>query len=299
MVETDPEAEEAYVPVPPPTVSDNCGEVTYVNDYNDTADASDYYPVGTTTVTWTATDEVGLTTNCSHTVTVTAAPTLHVKIELAPTVVGSLTRCIVFELWNCTAPPVMTEVAAELTFTDGVAEQDVPIPAGSYDCVVARDPLHTLSRTLTGLEPAGSLYVADFVAAGKPLLGGNLNDDGWIDILDFGHYVVLWSTLYGTGDTDCDTPAPHADINGDGLVTTIDFTFISIHFLSQAEPGCCGLYRAQSQAPVTAIPVADLEKHGLSRLRTADLNRDGWLDAQDIAAFLRGARPPQPSEVSL
>ena len=49
----------------------NCSPpITLVNDYNSTDDASDVYPVGTTTVTWTATDSNNNTATCSFDVTV-------------------------------------------------------------------------------------------------------------------------------------------------------------------------------------------------------------------------------------
>ncbi len=57
----DPGQCDAAVTVAGPTTSDNCGVATVVNDYNGTADASDTYPVGTTTVTWTVTDIHGNT----------------------------------------------------------------------------------------------------------------------------------------------------------------------------------------------------------------------------------------------
>ena len=41
-----------------------------VNDYNGTDDASDFYPVGTTTVTWTITDAAGNSAQCTMDVTV-------------------------------------------------------------------------------------------------------------------------------------------------------------------------------------------------------------------------------------
>jgi hypothetical protein len=53
------------------TATDNCSISSVLNDYNGTADASDFYPVGTTTVTWTATDASGNTTSCTMDVTVT------------------------------------------------------------------------------------------------------------------------------------------------------------------------------------------------------------------------------------
>jgi hypothetical protein len=41
----------AAVTVVAPVTADNCGVASVVNDFNGTADASDTYPVGTTTVT--------------------------------------------------------------------------------------------------------------------------------------------------------------------------------------------------------------------------------------------------------
>ncbi len=54
-----------------------CGVTSIVNDYNGTDDASGTYPVGSTTVNWTATYSTGDTATCSHVVTVndTEVPT--------------------------------------------------------------------------------------------------------------------------------------------------------------------------------------------------------------------------------
>ena len=51
--------------------------------------------------------------------------------------------------------------------------------------------------------------VADFVTAGKSLEGGNLNDDEYIDILDFGLFANQFGVDYGTPDTTCATLSPH------------------------------------------------------------------------------------------
>ncbi len=64
----------AFVTLPVPTVDDLCPGVTLTNDYNGTADASDEYPVGTTTVTWTATDAAGNSSTCSVDVVVDNIP---------------------------------------------------------------------------------------------------------------------------------------------------------------------------------------------------------------------------------
>jgi gliding motility-associated-like protein len=69
-VNNDPTLCGANVTVAQPTFVENCSTVTLVNSFNQTADASGYYPVGTTTVIWTATDACGNSSTCSMTVTV-------------------------------------------------------------------------------------------------------------------------------------------------------------------------------------------------------------------------------------
>jgi len=71
---TDPDECTAYVTVDPPVVEDPCDEIVFVSNnspygINDT-NASGTYPVGTTTITWTFTDESGNTRQCTNTVTV-------------------------------------------------------------------------------------------------------------------------------------------------------------------------------------------------------------------------------------
>src|SRR5690606_24552411 len=61
----------ATVTIPVPATNDACGTVTLVNDFTGVADASAQYPLGVTTVTYTATDECGNETECTFTVNVT------------------------------------------------------------------------------------------------------------------------------------------------------------------------------------------------------------------------------------
>ncbi len=62
---------EALVSIAAPVSDDNCGVASVVNDYNGSADATDVYPVGSTTVTWTVTDLAGNTATCAQTIVVT------------------------------------------------------------------------------------------------------------------------------------------------------------------------------------------------------------------------------------
>jgi len=60
----------AAVTVPQPTPGGSYPGSSIVNDYNNTSNASDTYPLGNTTVTFTLTDMVGTTASCSMTVSV-------------------------------------------------------------------------------------------------------------------------------------------------------------------------------------------------------------------------------------
>lgn len=67
IVEVESDVEETDVIVDKPTVINGvCNIISVVNDYNNTDDASDIYPVGTTSVVWTITDVVGNVTHCKQ-----------------------------------------------------------------------------------------------------------------------------------------------------------------------------------------------------------------------------------------
>lgn len=185
-----------------------------------------------------------------------------------------------------------------IEFTDGLAEDvTVLVTCGTYDCITARDRLHSLRRTDEAFGMVGTQYVADFTAdpdtGGDWLIAGNLNGDEYIDILDFGVFSANFGDAFPV-DTDCDTLPPHADITGDGTVDTADFTFIQFNFLETDEADCCTLGPGpggSGDGPVTSITVQELIRRGLGDLAVGDLNEDGVLDEADMAAFLDGKRP--------
>ncbi len=65
---------ETLLTIPVPIFGEDytdCQETTMmINDYNGTSNASDIYPVGTTTIVWTATDPSGNTATCEQTITI-------------------------------------------------------------------------------------------------------------------------------------------------------------------------------------------------------------------------------------
>jgi hypothetical protein len=60
----------AHVNPGTPTASDNCGSPTVSGSRSDGRPLSDTYPLGTTTITWTATDSSGNHSSCTQTITV-------------------------------------------------------------------------------------------------------------------------------------------------------------------------------------------------------------------------------------
>ncbi|RYD57597.1 MAG: choice-of-anchor D domain-containing protein [Sphingobacteriales bacterium] len=60
-----------FVTVPAPATGDNCGVASVTNSYNNTANASDEYPVGITQVIWTVVDVNNNVERCTMTVTIT------------------------------------------------------------------------------------------------------------------------------------------------------------------------------------------------------------------------------------
>lgn len=306
----------AYVSWDAAVVSDVCCDaiaVEYEIDLDDdavvdeTITATNYtFPGGTHRVTIVATDGCDNYSTCDFTVTVSDYSQLVIDIDLQ-SVFTSFDRCITFDLRGVggTADATVSEV---ISFTAGQlpAPVTVLVPCGDYDCLLVSDHLHTLKRNAADFALAGTKWSASVIGIDS-LLGGNLNGDlygGYIDILDFGIFVGEFGNNYGTPNTTCATPAPHADISGDGLVTTADFTFISGNFLEQNEscpvflnPGAKPATSLQDAGPITRITVSDLVRLGMGDLAVADLNHDGWLDGLDIAAFLDGARPTRSRQI--
>jgi hypothetical protein len=281
-----------------PVATDNCtvAAVTYTRSDSTMMSPktlADPFPTGVTTVTWTATDSCGNSSSANQTVTVNAVNNVDTVVELEGVSAGPFTRCITFTLTGagCTGP---VTVDVPVTFTAGTGSASFQVPCGLYSCITAKDRLHTLRSTdQNNFGISGVRYASDFTGADK-LLGGNLNGDYYIDILDFGVLVGQYGTNPGA-NTTCSTSAPHADISGDGTVGSGDYTYIQQHFLALNEADCCSNV-LRLAPPVERISVRELRATGRADLAKADLNADGWLDAQDMAWFAAHGGLPKASD---
>ncbi len=253
------------------------------------------FPTGLSSFDCRATDDCGHEGSCRWSVQVDQLNAVQMSIELSPAVTpGPLQRCIEFDFYptSCAGTPVSVSETIEfgLPFNlPGRADYlNVKIPAGRYSCVTARDPLHSL-RSTSSLVISGGAYQATFEGdpslGGNWLVGGNLNGDGVIDLLDVEVFDAKRDTTE-PADTPCGTAGPHGDINGDGRVNSLDLSFINNHFGRSDAAGCCEVgSTAVAEGPLLDVAVGDLQSLGLDTLATLDFNRDGRLALIDLAMW--------------
>lgn len=227
----------------------------------------------------------------------------------------TIKRCIDFVFFDC-ANNVQESASVEMEFSIVATSVDddppcaainfqpitatalINLPTGNWNCAIARDRLHTLARkaTLTG---GGSSYTAAFTGTQR-LPGGNLNNDPYIDILDFGAWAGQYLRTYASSDTNCGTSPIHGDVNGDRLVDAADFSFVSINYLKASDDSCCptfvvpggGVAGARPRSrPVTSISVNELRQLGMGEMAAGDVNNDGILNGSDVADVMMGQMP--------
>jgi hypothetical protein len=254
---------------------DSCGNpavVSFAITYPDNSTGSSWpaggvFPIGVSTIAYTATDDVGQDTTASVTVTVANYQLLDVDVSLAGAITGNASRTIRVSAGSSVQ-------VFEVPMTAGVGGIDgiqVPV-AADYNCLLVKDPQHSLSKSAAA-SVAGVRY-----SAAAALKQGDSNGDDLVDILDFGLFV---------GDFGAEpTGRGISNFNADAVVNNADFSFIALNFVTRGET--CGSFTPPGQ-PITRISVKELRRRGLGELVQADFNRDGWVDTRDIAIYMQGA----------
>jgi T5SS/PEP-CTERM-associated repeat protein len=306
------------------SLSDNCDDDVDLECTADlgagtvTVESGDVFPLGTTTVTCTATDDAGNTSTCSFNVEVTNTTTITVDLELAYATPGtSFTRCITFWVYDCDTMTTAGPISRTVTFVDGTATTAVKVDCGiGWDCIEAQDLLHTLrERVDLETDDDGQLVAAFVDDPDTPLPDtdgalrcGNFTDvvgECVIDILDFG--VLVGESMNENGgsypnpdgdptlptgpNTPCGVVGPHADCTGDGIVSIADFTFVANLFLMECDPNCCTMMNLAHNGGRSDISLEELRELGYGHLAIADLNADGRLNVLDMVEFMNGVRP--------
>jgi hypothetical protein len=189
-------------------------------------------------------------------------------------------------------PPIVVDVVVDFTDPDGVGIGN-PLPAngtatvtmlpcgigGSLSVISVKDPLHTLRRTNALTYLGNNQY-----SGSASLLGGDANDDNVIDVLDFGVFASQVGVNVGA-NTFIGQAGPHSDFSANGIVDTPDYTFISTQFLFVGDPPP-GNWLLAPPNPKKAASVREMISAGAWRAREFDLNRDGWVEYQEIVNWL-------------
>ena len=262
--------------VAPPavTATDSCDgalaagvSISYPNGSTGTAwPSGGVFPVGTTAVTFSATDAAGNSTASSFTVTVANHQLLDATIAYQGVIRGSAPRTLRVKAGGTAqlVPVQMVQGAA------GAVGIQVPVAAG-YACMSAKDTRFSLTATAAP-SVVGTRYAASF-----SMLQGDADDDDLVDIADFGFFFVDRGQLA--------PPDARSNYNGDGVVNNADFSHIGVHFFRTGQ-ACGG--NATGAPPRDRISVKELRRTGRGELVAADLNRDGWVDTRDMQLFMQG-----------
>ena len=266
----------AFVAAPTVTAIDNCDgpvAVSLLITYPDTSTstvwpADSMFPIGTSTVRYTAVDSTGNLASESYTVDVGNFQLLDAHIAFQGALVGSSTRQIRIKTGALTQV-----VPVSLTGAIGtISGVHVPVALG-YSCMSAKDAVHALT------DIDSPIVVAKRYDASFTLLQGDSNDDDLIDIFDFS----LFAVDRGFGKA----ADARSNFNADTLVNNCDFTFICINFFKVGQ-SCSGAY--DGAQPVARVSVKELRRTGRGNLAVADINHDGWVDTTDMQLLLEGGR---------
>jgi hypothetical protein len=253
----------------------------------------------------------GDTLEMGWTVTVNEQTTLDVEVQLEPVILAEeMYRCINFELYaDCVQEPlVFQEMLPFGTKWDHIGHftGDLKIPAsGQWACIAAIDQQHSLRAVADIVCADDGVYYAEFKGDPK-FFGGNWltqgNLDGWkkvgetenvIDIMDFGTFVQVYGTVPPPPNCETKHDGPHGDLNGDGIVDALDFAFIMRNFMQNSLDACCPDGIGSGTTGRSEVSVSELRQLGASEMIVADLNGDGLINVDDMAAFAQGFRPEQ------
>ena len=149
-VSNDPGEQGADIDIPVPMVTDNDTVVEIVNDFNDTQDASGFYPLGTTTVTYSATDSSGNVTEVSFDVTV---------IDDEAPVISPLENIIVENEPGFAAAEVTIDIP---TVTDNSAVVSLVNDFNDTDDASGIYPLGATNVTYTATDDNGNVTIEVF-----------------------------------------------------------------------------------------------------------------------------------------
>ena len=266
----------AVVTYTSPTATDNCDATPTVVCVPASGST---FPVGTTPVICTATDDCGNSSMCSFNVTVTATNLVNVTVDLAA-VSTPVTRCIHFVMNSCASS---TDVP--LSFVDHDSNPGTPVratatisvPCGVFTSICGKDRQHTKWNTV-GVMLTGTTWTATSVLT---LTGGDTDDDGDIDINDVTWFLGQFGDLTVSGGCPFNGTSRDADFSDNGAIASEDYAFLVNGWLTSSGCACALTYGGNRPGP---------HLDGSLQVSTpaqaaADLSGDGRVDADDVELF--------------
>ncbi|MEY4119405.1 MAG: hypothetical protein RLZZ116_2733, partial [Planctomycetota bacterium] len=249
----------AFLAEPVVTATDDCADsVSVVSDWPEDG----RFPIGSTVVTWTATDSVGNTATAQRTITVGNFQLLDLSVCFADVVLpDGATRQIRVTIQGVTT-------LHTVVFNGGCAViPNLVVAPASIDpgCILVKDPAHSLAKSASA-SVNGTKYAAHVL-----LTQGDSDDDNKVDVIDY----ALWESDLGTGVAQ----DARSNFNGDTAVDLADRTFVAESVWRTGDTCTAGF----TDSPlVTRVSVKELRRRGLGHLAVADRNRDGWVDIRDV-----------------
>lgn len=240
----------------------------------------------------------GCGSTCQTFVAITSASiSATIQLEALGSPANSITRDVSIIITDCSGSPD-TRVAPLTVDEFGVGT--VVLMGVNLDAEwISVQEGHTLRRLAAVVFDVCGNADVDFTGPNRLLLAGDLNtatepQDNFVDITDFSILAAAWGTA-----TDPNA-ATGADVTGDGVQDTADFTAIQVNYfkIGDATDFCpaaaldrAELFHAYRRKAVgrDRIPVRALR---IANARRADLNGDGVVDAADIRAFARRHKLP-------
>lgn len=228
-----------FVAAPSVTASDACVAslvptllVTYPNGSTASAWPADgMFPIGVTTLRWSASDPAGHLTELTRTIQVGDYQLLDLSVRTGSPQLGASVRLLRVKTATA-ATMVAVPMAAWSGATPSVAAVagiHVPV-AASHACIEFKDTVHSVTAVdADGVSVSGRRYVADCT-----LVQGDSDGDDIVDVSDFGVFVVDRSTAANPSRA----PDARSNFNGDGFVNNADVAVIVANFFALGDS--CG-----------------------------------------------------------
>jgi hypothetical protein len=281
----------AFVAAPTVLTSDNCTDglvadllVTYPETLGTATawPADGMFPVGVTTLEWTATDETGNVAQHVRTITVHDYQLLDLDVGFTSHQKGASLRTFRVSAGahvQLVSDVLMPRWSGSTPSTASVTSIQLPVAAG-YPCIAVKDTAHSISATAVP-QIVGTRYKAAVtLKQGDTPNASSTQGDDKVDISDFSVFVANIGSPVATN-------AP-SNFNGDTEINTADFASISINFFLRGDT--CGGAAHDGSAPLSRISVKELRRQGLGHAAVADFNGDGWVDVRDIQIYMQGGQ---------